>query len=105
MPIVAYDYSNPVAEGESLVVKGSRSRSFIVSFDKNDASAGAVASIDAKFYGNKVVLPAGTAYTAPSQKEFKGWGLTSDATGNAILAAGTQYPVYGDVKFYAIFGA
>ena len=105
VPIVSYGYSSPIAQGEELVVKGTRSRSFVVSFDKNGASAGTVASLDAKYYGGKIVLPVGTAYTAPAGKTFKGWGRTADATGTAILAAGSEFTVYGETKLYAIFGA
>ena len=101
-PIVAYDYSSPIGTGEELVVKGARSRSYVVSFDKNGGT-GSVASINAGQYGAKVTLPDSTGLTAPDTKSFSGWGLTSDATGAAVLTAGTQVPVYHDVKYYAIW--
>ena len=103
-PIVANDYVLPIAQGSTLEVKGTRSRSFIASFDANGGT-GAVASLNAKQYGGKIVLPVGSGLTPPANKTFAGWGLTASATGDAILAAGSEYVVYGDVKFYAIYTA
>ena len=102
VPIVAYDFVSPLGTGESLVVKGARSRSYVVSFDKNGGT-GARADINAGQYGAVVTLPDGTGLTAPANKSFSGWGLTADASGNAVLAAGSSLSVYHNVTLYAIW--
>lgn len=52
--------------------------------------------------GNSINLSDGTGITPPSDKEFKGWATTNDATEPNVTS---PYTVSGDVTLYAVYGA
>lgn len=54
--------------------------------------------------GSSVTLDSGSGLTAPSNKEFTGWALTSTAT-EAAYAGGATYTPLADVTFYAVWTA
>lgn len=54
--------------------------------------------------GSSVTLDSGSGLTAPSNKEFAGWALTSTAT-EAAYAGGATYTPLADVTFYAVWTA
>ena len=54
--------------------------------------------------GSSVTLDSGSGLTAPSNKEFAGWALTSTAT-EAAYAGGATYIPLADTTFYAVWTA
>ena len=73
---------------------------YVVTYDAN----GGTGSVDpvACANGSEVELDDGSGLTAPTDKEFVGWGLTSDATEAvesplAVTADVTLYAIYDDV--------
>ena len=54
--------------------------------------------------GSSVTLDSGSGLTAPSNKEFAGWALTSTAT-EAAYAGGATYTPLADTTFYAVWAA
>lgn len=54
--------------------------------------------------GSSTTINSGSTITAPSNKEFAGWALTSGATEAEYEGGETFYPA-GDVTFYAVYTA
>ena len=75
---------------------------FRVGYDANGGT-GTIAS-ETVNAGSSVTLDSGSGLTAPSNKEFAGWALTSTAT-EAAYAGGATYTPLADVTFYAVWTA
>lgn len=71
--------------------------SYTVAYDVNGGT-GSVASATVTI-GDSVTLDSGAGITPPSDKTFKGWGLSGDAT--EVLES--PYTPEGDVTLYAIY--
>lgn len=54
--------------------------------------------------GSSVTIDSGSGLTAPSNKEFAGWALTSYAT-TPTIAGGASYTPTGDVTLFAVWTA
>ena len=54
--------------------------------------------------GESVTIDSGSGLTAPSNKEFAGWALTSYAT-TPTIAGGASYTPTGDVTLFAVWTA
>lgn len=75
---------------------------FRVGYDANGGT-GTIAS-ETVNAGSSVTLDSGSGLTAPSNKEFAGWALTSTAT-EAAYAGGATYTPLADTTFYAVWTA
>lgn len=75
---------------------------FRVNYDANGGT-GTIAAQTVNA-GSSVTLDSGSGLTAPSNKEFAGWALTSTAT-EAAYAGGATYTPLADVTFYAVWTA
>lgn len=82
-----------------LAVAGSTYR---VSYNAN----GGTGTIDDSVVnvGSSTTLNTGATLTAPANKVFSGWALTSGATEKEFNGGATYYPT-GDVTFYAVYVA
>lgn len=54
--------------------------------------------------GNSITVDSGSGITAPSDKEFAGWALSSTAT-TATIAGGSTYTPTRDITLYAVYVA
>ena len=82
-----------------LAVSGT---TFRVNYDVNGGT-GSISTVVVNA-GNSTTLNSGSTITAPSNKEFAGWALTSGATEAEFEGGETYYPV-ADVTFYAVYQA
>ena len=73
---------------------------FRVNYDANGGT-GSIATVVVNA-GNSTTLNSGSTLTAPSNKEFAGWALTSGAASAAYEGGETYYPA-SDVTFYAVW--
>lgn len=80
----------------------SETSTYRVNYDAN----GGTGTINAQTVnaGSSVTLDSGSGLTAPSNKEFAGWALTSTAT-EAAYAGGATYTPLADTTFYAVWAA
>lgn len=73
---------------------------FRINYDANGGTGSiAATSVNA---GSSTTLDTGSGLTAPSNKEFGGWALTSGATVAEFEGGETYYPA-SDVTFYAVW--
>ena len=84
--------------GTSIASAISASETYVVSFDANTGTGSVSPMTCAK--GATVTLPAGTGLTAPSNKEFSGWGTAADATNTITTLSATE-----DTTLYAVWVA
>lgn len=73
---------------------------FRVNYDANGGT-GSISAVSVNA-GSSTTLDTGSGLTAPSDKEFAGWALTSGATEPAYEGGVTYYPT-SDVTFYAVW--
>lgn len=78
----------------------SESSTFRVNYDVNGGT-GTIAAQTVNA-GSSVTLDSGSGITAPSNKEFAGWALSSTAT-TAAYQGGATYTPNADVTFYAVY--
>lgn len=90
------------AEAQAYILGkfASAGSTFRVNYDANGGTG--TISTQAVDVGDSVTLDTGSGLTAPSNKEFGGWALTSGATVKDYDGGATYYPTR-DVTFYAVW--
>lgn len=83
-------------------VFASNGSTFRVNYDVNGGT-GSIATQSVNV-GSSVTLNNGSTITAPSNKEFAGWALTSGATEKEYNGGATFYPTH-DTTFFAVYEA